>query len=67
MARSQRLNIVYSLNDIGGRHGATNIDNNFLKIFLPEKLGDQEYEKFLKLGGGHGEHRSGAHTVLRPG
>ncbi|KAI3339486.1 hypothetical protein F4824DRAFT_45665 [Ustulina deusta] len=50
-----------------GRHGATNIDNNFLKIFLPEKLGDQEYEKFLKLGGGHGEHRSGAHTVLRPG
>ncbi|KAI1737444.1 hypothetical protein F4680DRAFT_214502 [Xylaria scruposa] len=50
-----------------GRHGATNIDRYFLKRFLREKLGDNEYEKLLAIGAQRERYRSCEHTILRRG
>ncbi|KAI3320302.1 hypothetical protein HD806DRAFT_507127 [Xylariaceae sp. AK1471] len=50
-----------------GRYGAVCIDEYFLRTFLPECLGREEYERFKAVGTQGKEHASGAHMVLRRG
>ncbi|KAI1349090.1 hypothetical protein F5Y01DRAFT_327762 [Xylaria sp. FL0043] len=49
-----------------GRYGAANIDKCFLKTFLRRRLGEEEYQKLLALGGSRGDYDGGEHTMLRP-
>ncbi|RYC61790.1 hypothetical protein CHU98_g4402 [Xylaria longipes] len=50
-----------------GRYGAMNIDRYFVKTFLRQRLGENEYEKLLAFGAQRGEYSSGEHTVWRRG
>jgi hypothetical protein len=57
---------VTKITDVSGDHlGATLVDDYFLDVFLPDRLGE-EYGKLLAFGGAN-EHGSAGHRVLRRG
>ena len=51
--------------DLGGRYGATMVDEAFLRTFLPKRLGSNNYNRLLNIGGAKDGHSNGSHVVTR--